>query len=104
MNIKKIKLVSSFLVLLVALTNCTSTGQFKKSKPFKHNTPLIKENIKKSGQTEIAKTLEMGPKPIFGDTTKLNKRKQISKIVQKVINDRVNAREEAKKAIEKVLS
>ncbi len=78
MNIKKIKLVSSFLVLLVALTNCTSTGQFKKSKPFKHNTPLIKENIKKSGQTEIAKTLEMGPKPIFGDTTKLNKRKQIS--------------------------
>jgi type IV pilus assembly protein PilQ len=78
MNIKKIKLVSSFLVLLVALTNCTSTGQFKKSKPFKHNTPLIKDNIKKSGQTEIAKTLEMGPKPIFGDTTKLNKRKQIS--------------------------
>ena len=78
MNIKKIKLVSSFLVLLVALTNCTSTGQFKKSKPFKHNTPLIKDNIKKSGQTEIAKTLEMGPKPIFGDTTKLNIRKQIS--------------------------
>jgi len=78
MNIKKIKLVSSFLVLLVTLTNCTSTGQFKKSKPFKHNTPLIKDNIKKSGQTEIAKTLEMGPKPIFGDTTKLNKRKQIS--------------------------
>ena len=78
MNIKKIKLVSSFLVLLVALTNCSSTGQFKKSKPFKHNTPLIKDNIKKSGQTEIAKTLEMGPKPIFGDTTKLNKRKQIS--------------------------
>ncbi len=78
MNIKKIKLVSSFLVLLIALTNCTSTGKFKKSKPFKHNTPLIKENIKKSGQTEIAKTLEMGPNPIFGDTTKLNKRKQIS--------------------------
>jgi type IV pilus assembly protein PilQ len=78
MNIKQIKLVSSFLILLFALTNCTSTGQFKKSKPFKHNTPLIKENIKKSGQSEIAKTLEMGPKPVFGDTTQLNKRKKIS--------------------------
>jgi len=78
MNIKQIKLASSFLVLLFALTNCTSDGKFKKSKPFKHNTPLIKENIKKSGQTEIAKTLEMGPKPIFGDTTQLNKRKKIS--------------------------
>jgi type IV pilus assembly protein PilQ len=63
---------------LVILSNCTSTGQFKKAKPFKHNTPLIKENIKKSGQTEIAKTLEMGPKPVFGDTTNLNKRKIIS--------------------------
>ena len=78
MNIKQIKLISSFLLLLVILSNCTSTGKFKKSKPFKHNTPLIKENIKKSGQTEIAKTLEMGPKPVFGDTTNINKRKKIS--------------------------
>ena len=78
MNIKQIKLISSFFFLLVILSNCTSTGQFKKAKPFKHNTPLIKENIKKSGQTEIAKTLEMGPKPVFGDTTNLNKRKIIS--------------------------
>jgi len=78
MNIKKIKLISSLLVVLLFLSNCTSTGQFKKAKPFKHNTPLIKENIKKSGQSEIAKTLEMGPKPVFGDTTNLNKRKKIS--------------------------
>ena len=78
MNIKQIKLISSLLVALFFLSNCTSTGQFKKAKPFKHNTPLIKENIKKSGQSEIAKTLEMGPKPVFGDTTNLNKRKKIS--------------------------
>ena len=78
MNIKQIKLISSLLVVLLFLSNCTSTGQFKKAKPFKHNTPLIKENIKKSGQSEIAKTLEMGPKPVFGDTTNLNKRKKIS--------------------------
>jgi len=78
MNIKKFKFIPSLLVLLLFLSNCTSTGQFKKAKPFKHNTPLIKENIKKSGQSEIAKTLEMGPKPVFGDTTQLNKRKKIS--------------------------
>ena len=78
MNIKQFKFISSLLVLLLFLSNCTSTGKFKKSKPFKHNTPLIKENIKKSGQSEIAKTLEMGPKPVFGDTTNINKRKKIS--------------------------
>jgi len=78
MNIKQIKLISSLFVLLLFLSNCTSTGQFKKAKPFKHNTPLIKDNIRKSGQSEIAKTLEMGPKPVFGDTTNLNKRKKIS--------------------------
>ena len=78
MNIKQIKLISSLLVVLLFLSNCTSTGKFKKAKPFKHNTPLIKENIRKSGQSEISKTLEMGPKPVFGDTTNLNKRKKIS--------------------------
>jgi len=78
MNIKQIKLISSLLVVLLFLSNCTSTGKFKKAKPFKHNTPLIKENIRKSGQSEISKTLEMGPKPVFGDTTNQNKRKKIS--------------------------
>ena len=78
MSIKKIKIIPLFLILLVVLSNCTSTGKFKKAKPFKHNTPLIKENIKEAGQSEIAKTLEMGPKPVFGDTTNLNKRKKIS--------------------------
>ena len=42
MNIKQFKFISSLLVLLLFLSNCTSTGQFKKAKPFKHNTPLIK--------------------------------------------------------------
>ena len=65
MTIKRIKLLATFLILLVLLANCTTNGKFKKAKPFKHNTPLIKENIKKSGQTEIAKTLEMGPKPVL---------------------------------------
>ena len=51
---------------------------FKKyDKPFKHNTPLIKnKDIVKTGKSEIAKTLEMGPKPIEGDAKKLGKRKK----------------------------
>ena len=78
MNIKQIKLFFYFLILVIGLTGCTTNGKFKKSKPFKHNTPLIKSDIRKAGQTEIAKTIDMGPKPVFGDTTKLEKRKRIS--------------------------
>ena len=33
--------------------------------------------------SEIAKTLEMGPKPIEGDTRKLGKRKKILDIIKK---------------------
>ena len=48
----------------------------KYDKPFKHNVPLIKDqNIVASGKSEISKTLEMGPKPVIGDTVKLGKRK-----------------------------
>ena len=56
----------------------------KYDKPFKHNTPLIKnKDIVSSGQSEIAKTLEMGPKPIEGDAKKLGKRKKISSEAQR---------------------
>ena len=78
MNTKQIKLFFYFLILVIGLTGCTTNGKFKKSKPFKHNTPLIKSDIRKAGQTEIAKTIDMGPKPVFGDTTQLEKRKRIS--------------------------
>ena len=77
-NNKFLKLFFYFLILVIGLTGCTTNGKFKKSKPFKHNTPLIKSDIRKAGQTEIAKTIDMGPKPVFGDTTKLEKRKRIS--------------------------
>ena len=50
----------------------------KYDKPFKHNVPLIKDKaVVNSGKSEIAKTLEMGPKPVEGDTKKLGKRKKI---------------------------
>tara|TARA_Y100000590_G_scaffold185421_1_gene211249 strand:+ start:1995 stop:3536 length:1542 start_codon:yes stop_codon:yes gene_type:complete len=49
-----------------------------KLKGFKHKTPLIKEDIRKTGRVEVDKTVEMGPQPIEGDVIKLGKRKQIS--------------------------
>ena len=39
---------------------------------------LIKEDIRKAGKIEVEKTVDMGPQPVLGDTTKLQKRKKIS--------------------------
>ena len=81
MSIKK--LISIFgLVMFVLFLNGCANNQFGK-KPFKHNTPLIKDDIKNTGKAEIAKTLEIGPKPIEGDVVKLGKRKKISSEAQK---------------------
>ena len=77
MNTRIIKFIATFALLIIALNSCAN-GKLKKSEPFKHNTPLIKEDIRKSGQSEIAKTIEMGPKPSVGDIQRLNKRKKIS--------------------------
>ena len=77
MNFKLIKIFVLFSFLVLSLTGCAS-GQFGKSKTFKHNTPLIKDDIKKMGTIEVDKTVEMGPKPTIGDIDLLEKRKKIS--------------------------
>ena len=77
MNTKLIKTFVLFSFLILILAGCAS-GQFGKSKPFKHNTPLIKDDVRKMGKAEIDKTVEMGPKPTIGDTKFLEKRKKIS--------------------------
>jgi len=86
MNIKKIFTIASLFILAVVLNGCGPNSQFGKKydKPFKHNVPLIKDqNIVASGKSEISKTLEMGPKPVEGDTIKLGKRKKITSEAQK---------------------
>ncbi len=78
MNFKNIKffiLFSIFSALL--LSGCATDGKFG-AKKFKHNTPLIKDDIKKKGKIEVDKTAKMGPKPAEADVIKLGKRKQIS--------------------------
>jgi type IV pilus assembly protein PilQ len=71
------KFITPTILLLIFLTGCTTDGKFKKG-GFKHNTPLIKEDIRITGKETVDKTIEMGPQPIEGDVIKLGKRKQIS--------------------------
>ena len=77
MNIKSLKIFVLFSFFILFLNGCTS-GKFKKTGKFKHNTPLIKEDIRAKGEIEVDKTVKMGPKPVVGDTKKLEKRKKIS--------------------------
>lgn len=85
MTIKKLFNLSLVLIIGIILSGCANSQFAKKyNKPFKHNTPLIKSNdITKAGKSEISKTLDMGPKPVEGDTRKLGKRKKISSEAQK---------------------
>ena len=52
MNIKFTKNIIFFSVLILVLNGCTAN---KKLGTFKHNTPLIKENVKELGQKEVQK-------------------------------------------------
>ncbi len=80
MNIKKFISFFGLIIFVTFLNGCANT---KYNKPFKHNTPLIKEDIRKTGKSEIAKTLDMGPKPLEGNAKKLGKRKKISSEAQR---------------------
>ena len=75
MNIKSLKIISLISILLLVLNACAKPN-IKTNKKFKHNTPLIKDDIRKSGKMEIEKTVNMGPQPVIGDTTALQKRKK----------------------------
>jgi type IV pilus assembly protein PilQ len=86
MNIKNFKILFFYIILVIGLTGCVvENGKIKKktTKPFTHNTPLITDEIRTNGKSEISKTIKMGPKPVFGDAKKLKKRKTISSQVNK---------------------
>ena len=79
MNTKNIKNISCNNFFPLFLNGCATGPMSKgKSKGFKHNTPLIKEDVKKTGKIEVEKTVDMGPQPVIGDTQLLEKRKKIS--------------------------
>ena len=77
------KIFTSLIVLGLLVAGCTATGKKKSSKFFKHNTPLIKTDVKEMGKAEIDKMAEMGPTPVEGDVVKLKKRKKLSSVKEK---------------------
>ncbi len=80
MNTKRLIKYFGLLLFALVLSGCQSVKNA--NKPFKHNTPLIKDNIQKDGQAEIQKTLELGPKPSSGKKV-IGKRKKISSEAQR---------------------
>ena len=74
------KLSLIIIPFLILLTGCAEKFA---SKPFKHDTPLIKTDVKKMGKQELEKSAEMGPSPIDGDVIKLKKRKQLSSVKER---------------------
>ena len=79
MNTKNIQILLVIIFSVIFLNGCATGPMSKgKSKGFKHNTPLIKEDVKKTGKIEVEKTVDMGPQPVIGDTQLLEKRKKIS--------------------------
>jgi type IV pilus assembly protein PilQ len=82
MNIKKYYNLFLVLILGFVLSGCANSQFSKKyNKPFKHNTPLIKTDMRTTGKSEVSKTLEMGPKPVQGNVER-QKRKIISSETQ----------------------
>ena len=82
MQIKKNITIVILPFLIFVLTGCADKLA-KKSKSFKHDTPLIKTDVKRLGKKEIEKSVEMGPIPVEGDVIKLEKRKQLSSVKEK---------------------
>ena len=80
MNTKNFIRILGLFICAFVLSGCQAVKEA--NKPFKHNTPLIKENIKKDGKAEIQKTLDLGPKPSEGKKM-YGKRKQISSEAQR---------------------
>jgi len=72
----------NLILIGLFLAGCAPLGK-KKSKVFKHDTPLIKTDVKQLGKAELEKMLEMGPVPVEADVVKLKKRKKISSVKEK---------------------
>jgi len=67
-------------LLFLLLSGCAEKMAKKK---FKHDTPLIKTDVKKLGKKELENSAEMGPIPVEGDVVKLKKRRQLSSVKER---------------------
>ena len=72
------KIILSFILIIFFVTGCAQPG--KKVKGFKHDTPLIKTDVKKIGKAEIEKDLNKETK----DLDRKYKQSQIDLAEQKL--------------------
>ena len=82
MNFQK-KISFFILPLFILFLSGCADKLAKKSKSFKHDTPLIKTDVKKLGKKELNTSAKMGPVPVDGDVIKLKKRKQLSSVKER---------------------
>ena len=75
------KIIISFVFIIFFITGCAQPG--KKVKGFKHDTPLIKTDVKELGKEQLEKDVKMGPIPAEADVVKLKKRKKISSVKER---------------------
>ena len=73
MNFRYFQFTIPLILSLIILTGCTTNSKFNKKGGFKHDTPLIKDDIRVTGKETVDKTVELGPQPIEGDVIKLGK-------------------------------
>ena len=79
----KFKNKLSFIIIPFLILLLTGCAQNSANKQFKHDTPLIKTDVKQMGKQELEKSAEMGPTPVDGDVVKLKKRKQLSSVKER---------------------
>ena len=82
MNTKRLINYFGLIFFAFVLSGCQAVKDAKK--PFKHNTPLIKENIKKDGRAEIQKTLELGPNHLMGKKFMVKEKKYLLKLKETI--------------------
>ena len=61
MKIKFLKFAIIISSLILILTGCTTGKYSKKDKSFKHDTPLIKTDVKKLGKINLKKVQKWDP-------------------------------------------
>ncbi len=79
------KITNKISYILIPLLFLLLSGYAEKmaKKKFKHDTPLIKTDVKTLGKKELETSAEMGPIPVEGDVVKLKKRRQLSSVKER---------------------
>jgi len=83
MNTKFLTKFFGTIILGLILSGCQAIKEANKH--FKHNTPLIKDDIRKDGKAEIQKTLELGPKPSKGKKSLWKEKKKSRQKLKEII-------------------